>query len=365
MRVFLALQALLALEVIAYSPFPGEPTGSTLPEDETFLGEDVTEDEVGELKRVNPKEMSLRFKVAAIAKLVAESSSDLISGDIKIFADSVSSMTKLKQVLAADSHKLGRMIFLELDKVLGTDDLEEAGMTLNQGEIAKLFPGDPKHEEEDADDASKGKGTHELDVDTGDSDIDCAAEKWASDEVLYVLDPNMDATRKEVAQAAVNEVAAQIGACLKFTKLDSLPAHKNVIYFTSSASGCSHSCTAGSNSGATRIKMGWCNSPQHKGNIVHELGHALGMGHEHKRPDRDTYVNINWNNMVDSNGKDWTSQYTKDNSYEQNRPYNANSIMHYGSNSRISGKTNEITAKMGRRDGGCAGRLVLVAGLCC
>ena len=30
------------------------------------------------------------------------------------------------------------------------------------------------------------------------------------------------------------------------------------------------------------------------GLYVHELGHALGLHHEHTRQDRDTYVTVNW-----------------------------------------------------------------------
>ena len=34
------------------------------------------------------------------------------------------------------------------------------------------------------------------------------------------------------------------------------------------------------------------------GNLCHELMHALGLHHEHTRPDRDQYVTIQWDNVV-------------------------------------------------------------------
>ena len=70
--------------------------------------------------------------------------------------------------------------------------------------------------------------------------------------------------------------------------------------------------------------------------MIHELGHVLGLGHEHKRPDRDTYVTINWSEMV-IDGMDWTSQYTMDENYDTARPYNYNSIMQCVAASRSGG----------------------------
>ena len=61
---------------------------------------------------------------------------------------------------------------------------------------------------------------------------------------------------------------------------------------------------------------------------AHRSGHALGMGHEQKRPDRDEYVDVHWDKMWDPKDKiDWTDQYLKDPKADMSRPYDYNSLM--------------------------------------
>ena len=62
--------------------------------------------------------------------------------------------------------------------------------------------------------------------------------------------------------------------------------------------------------------------------ITHELGHCIGLVHEHQRPDRDLYVIINWANIL--SGKDYNFEIINNPLYiEEDFSYDYNSIMHY------------------------------------
>ena len=67
--------------------------------------------------------------------------------------------------------------------------------------------------------------------------------------------------------------------------------------------------------------------------VVHEIGHAIGWIHEQARPDRDSYIRINYNVIPPS----WHSQFDKFASSDINDydvDYDYRSIMHYSGNVR-------------------------------
>jgi hypothetical protein len=61
-------------------------------------------------------------------------------------------------------------------------------------------------------------------------------------------------------------------------------------------------------------------------NIVHELGHALGLWHEQSRLDRDNYVRILWENITEEHWYNFNQHITDGKDYEE---YDYQSIMHY------------------------------------
>ena len=89
-----------------------------------------------------------------------------------------------------------------------------------------------------------------------------------------------------------------------------------------------------------------------KGTIQHEFLHAIGMYHEQSRPDRDTYVTINLENV----------ESRKENNFEKashsqilGNPYDYGSVMHYGRTAFSKNGRDTITpkngARIGQRDG--------------
>lgn len=82
--------------------------------------------------------------------------------------------------------------------------------------------------------------------------------------------------------------------------------------------------------------------------ILHEIGHAIGLLHEHTRPDRDDYVDILYDNMYKGSKRFFEIE---DPALLDTLgvPYDYNSVMHYKGN--VFASHGHVETIVARKDG--------------
>lgn len=143
--------------------------------------------------------------------------------------------------------------------------------------------------------------------------------RWRNAEVPYTIDPTL--RYPEFVTTAMN--AWQQTTRIRFVPRTSSNAaqYPDYVTFRPTASGCSS--LVGRVGGQQFVNL---SSDCMPGNIMHELGHVLGMYHEQSRADRDSFVRIAFENILE--GRE--SQFEKETVYGDDvLAYDYGSIMHY------------------------------------
>lgn len=139
---------------------------------------------------------------------------------------------------------------------------------------------------------------------------------WPQGIVYFAIDPQLpDKTR---VTKAIDHWRNKTS--LRFVKRTN---QKDYVYFTK-GDGCA--AMIGHVGGRQKV---WLASNCSTGTVIHEIGHAIGLWHEHERADRGDHVRVRWENVV----KGYESNFDKVDKGSAQTPtkYDRSSIMHYGS----------------------------------
>ncbi|KAK0066538.1 zinc metalloproteinase nas-13 [Biomphalaria pfeifferi] len=145
--------------------------------------------------------------------------------------------------------------------------------------------------------------------------------RWTQATIPYEFtDGEFNSTEKKNIEAAMKDWSST--TCLTFRP--ARPEDTNKIKFRN-GTGCSSFVGMIGGSQMVTLQKPQCLS---HGTYLHELGHAIGLIHEHQRPDRDEYINVKMNNVhyaLHSNFEKEPEEHIND----YDLPYDYSSIMHY------------------------------------
>jgi hypothetical protein len=198
-----------------------------------------------------------------------------------------------------------------------------------------------------------------------------ATNRWPKGIVRYGIDPAAFPTGPAITpaqKAARQQLILAINGWNTSSVVKLLaaaPTDSDLIWFTTSGDAGACSSRFGRQGGSQPVS---CRPGAAAGIIMHEIGHALGLLHEHMRPDRDSFITVN-NGNIQLVPIDRTSQFNpKQLSQCPVGSYDCGSIMHYGSTSfSVDGVKPTITVtnpaicqNIGQRNALSAGDLAAV-----
>ncbi|PIC42071.1 hypothetical protein B9Z55_009266 [Caenorhabditis nigoni] len=145
--------------------------------------------------------------------------------------------------------------------------------------------------------------------------------RWPNGEIPYTLSSQYGSYARGVIANAMNEYHTK--TCVKFVARD--PAKHHDYLWIHPDDGCYS--LVGKTGGKQPVSLD--SGCIQVGTIVHELMHAVGFFHEQSRQDRDSYIDVVWQNVMNG-ADDQFEKYNLNVISHLDEPYDYASIMHYG-----------------------------------
>ncbi|CCD63206.1 Metalloendopeptidase [Caenorhabditis elegans] len=145
--------------------------------------------------------------------------------------------------------------------------------------------------------------------------------RWPNNEIPYTLSSQYGSYARSVIANAMNEYHTK--TCVKFVARD--PSKHHDYLWIHPDEGCYS--LVGKTGGKQPVSLD--SGCIQVGTIVHELMHAVGFFHEQSRQDRDSYIDVVWQNVMNG-ADDQFEKYNLNVISHLDEPYDYASIMHYG-----------------------------------
>ncbi len=144
---------------------------------------------------------------------------------------------------------------------------------------------------------------------------------WPDAKVYYKITSSVTSAIRDSIYAALPEYESK--SPIRFYDATNLPVSNYIEFVYDPSIGYCNS-NIGMTGGPQTILLGLGVNVHH---ILHEIGHSIGLFHEHSRNDRNNYVQINWGNIMSGAEQEFqVLPFTIDYG-----TYDFNSIMHYSS----------------------------------
>ncbi|OIN58756.1 peptidase M12 [Arsenicibacter rosenii] len=142
--------------------------------------------------------------------------------------------------------------------------------------------------------------------------------KWPDKIVYYAIDPALPNPTRVYAAMAHIEANTPIRFVARTTQ-------RGYVLFRNS-SGCS--ANVGYSGSLQYVNLGrGCTV----GNAIHEIGHTIGLWHEHTRSDRDQFIRVNYDNIVPGYSYDFNTYIVQGyDGFDYGNQLDLSSIMMYG-----------------------------------